>query len=639
MSLDELKLNLNQQKAVAWQSGPLLVLAGPGSGKTFVLTLRVARLVNQSPEQRFRILGLTFTTKAASEMRDRVDQLAPEARDRVLLTTFHSFAADILRQHGSHVGIDPDFTILAEESDRTEVLQDAIRSLASHNVSVDESDLRLLPLITDLLEKFVPDDKIRSTIHDAELAEKVAVLYREYRRQLVSNNRLDFPSLLSFAYEVLRTKPAIARQLRVIYPHICVDEFQDTNFAQYQLLRAVVGGVPGDLFVVADDDQILYQWNGASPERLQELRDDYQMAVIQLPDNFRCPPAVIRLANRLIKHNPGRSPEREDLSATKADEGGDVVRLKGFESQEEETEWVTKDVALLGEQARGNTAVLARSRALAEQIAAGLNAHGISASFSIKKTEFQSAPLRWLHSMLRLANARGDQEQLRRACKAFYDLEGIDIRARDIIAAASANGGDLLRSWVAAVLARGPSVGPEARNLLENQTRNLADRMDFTPFVPAAFAWFSHLEHTLADQGHTAFTDFSEESTTWSILYDAIIKRFGAENVSLNLLLQELDLSPKSPPVPPNAVRCLTIHTAKGLEFDNVYLVGMAEEILPSYQSIKKGNASREMQEERRSCFVAVTRTCSRLTLTFSKTYSGWRKEPSRFLREMGLIT
>jgi DNA helicase-2/ATP-dependent DNA helicase PcrA len=329
----------------------------------------------------------------------------------------------------------PDFTILNQAADRDEVMKDSVRELQRQGVDVEEGDIKLFPLIDNLMEKLVPEREVINHIRNRELGRKLSALYTEYRRQLVSNNRLDFQSLLVLAVELLSSKPSVAKQLRAIYPHICVDEFQDTNFAQYRLLRAVAGDSPNDLFVVADDDQIIYQWNGASPERLKELTEDYKMEVIQLPVNYRCPPSVIALANNLISHNTSRSAGKAPLAAVKESEIRDAVRLKHFESVDDELSWVAKDIAGRNETDRASCVVLARTRKLIELAARALNEAGVEAAVAVRKSEFESAPLRWLHAVLRLANARGDKEQLRRICKSFYELKGIDMRVDDVLAA------------------------------------------------------------------------------------------------------------------------------------------------------------------------------------------------------------
>ncbi|MEJ2067104.1 MAG: ATP-dependent helicase, partial [Deltaproteobacteria bacterium] len=497
--------------------------------------------------------------------------------------------------------------------------------------------VRVLPLIDRLLESCTPEQNVESRFRDKELGQKVAVLYRAYRKLLISCNQMDFPSLLHCVVELLEAKPQISKHIRTVYKHICVDEFQDTNLAQYIVLQHIVGDTPQNLFVVADDDQIIYQWNGASPERLRQLESDYQMNVIQLPANYRCPPAVIGLANRLIKNNLDRSPAKQPLIAIKTEAAEDVIRLLNFDTFEEELDWIAGDIEARHATERGECVILARSRKLLEQAVETLMKRGIQASMALRKDEFTSAPIRWLHAILRLANARGDREQLRRLCKAFYELEGIHVDSRDIMANASVFGGDNLRSWFDMVLER-EELEIYTRPFFETAQKVLADKLDFLRFIEAAFQWFEALNSRLADQAHEGFVDFDEEKVIWKDLQERIIKEYGKEELSLNILLQEVDLSPKMPPIPSGAVRCLTIHSAKGMEFQYVYLVGLAEEQLPSFQSIRKGDDSREMQEERRNCFVAITRAQNSLTLTYSQEYFGWRKKPSRFLREMELI-
>lgn len=627
-------LNLNQRTAVLWDDGPLLLLAGPGSGKTKVLTTRIARLVDESPEKRYRVLGLTFTTKAADEMRSRIDSMVTLGRDRIHLATFHSFAADVLRQHGSHVGFRPDFVILNQTADREGVLLDAIRECARAGMDTDSEDVKLLPFLDRLLDTCTRSDEVRARVRDPELADKAAALFTEYRNQLEKTNRLDFPCLLAKAIELLESKPGVASLLRTTYTRICVDEFQDTNASQYRFLRAVVGPVPSDLFVVADDDQIIYQWNGASPERLAELREDYKMHVVQLPASYRCPPTVIALANNLIRNNISRSGDKEPLVAVKAEEKQDAVRRRRFNDLAEELAWVADDIARRGVEAHARCAVLGRTKKLLEAVASALERAGVTPALNVRKDEFESAPFRWLHSILRLANARGDREQVRRACKAFYSMDGLDVRVDQVVASAAVTGGDLLRAWFDEVLAK-DGLSDLSREFLVQLRTLIVARLDFPAFINLALDWFQRIDQ---DDGcdHEALGDTESEEVMWRELVKSIGDRLGV-GMTLEAFLQEMDLSPKIPPAPPNSTRCLTIHSAKGMEFEHVYLVGLVEDQLPSFQAVKKGPNSRELQEERRNCFVAITRAQESLTLTHSARYWGWAKAPSRFLAEMGL--
>lgn len=637
MTIDLSGLNDNQRRAVEWDEGPVLVLAGPGSGKTRVLTLRVARLLAESAGDRFRILAVTFTNKAASEMRTRVDGLIEEGRDRATLTTFHSLAVDILRQHGSHVGIDPDFAILSDQADREAALADAVAACRGELEEPPSKPSQLLPVITRLLDECVHPDEVEGLLEGQRHASDVATVYRSYRSVLLQSNTLDFATLLALCIELLEKRPAVAKQVRRVYEYVCVDEFQDTNQAQFRLLTSIVADDSPNLFVVADDDQIIYQWNGADPARLTELHKRYEMATIQLPENYRCPPQVISLANKLIAHNTDRAADKQPLAANKVAATGDAVRTPdAFGSFAEEAAWIAKDLASLPSEERGRTAVLARRKKLLETVVEACEAAEVDSYIAIRKNEFQSAPYRWLHATLRLANAPQEREQLRRMSRAFFVLEGIQIEDEDVVAGAAVESEGLLRTWLSLVQQR-DSLSQPAQVVLTALKNRLIARLDYMGFVNAAKVWFQ----TLADDPsvpEASSDEAKDEADIWEALLSDIRQHHSLSDLALHEFLQELDLRAKEKPVPQNAVRCLTIHAAKGLEFSRVYVIGMVDEELPSWASLKKGGNSNEVREERRNCFVAITRAEDVLTLTHAKRYQGYAKRPSRFLKEMGLL-
>src|SRR5208337_2430754 len=325
MNISDYRLNENQRLAVEWNGGPILVLAGPGSGKTTVLTLKVARLLSEDPD--ISVLALTFTVKAAEEMRERLDRITNMSADRAHLCTFHSFAGDILRQHGSHVGIQPDFSLLTLDDDRLALLD----IICSNSVTIPQNDdkpfseeLQLLIRKIQNQRSLLPPDRknllvlldgLFSESYNGEQSVKffaetptwVPDLFRAYCQVQQESNRLDYGGLLYFAKILLTQNPGVTRLTQFAWPYVCVDEFQDTNRAQYDLLQSLVPHDHPNLFVVADDDQIIYQWNGASPERLQALRKDYRMEIIQLPENYRCPAIIVKLASNLIHHNLTRT--------------------------------------------------------------------------------------------------------------------------------------------------------------------------------------------------------------------------------------------------------------------------------------------------------------------------------------------
>ena len=237
-------------------------------------------------------------------MRGRVDRLLGRRAERAHLCTFHSFAADLLRQHGSHLGLRPDFSLITQKEDRIAMIEEAAACLHNDSEAVPADRSNLLTLVDRLFADSYDGGARAPSLADTPAW--VPLLFGRYCGLLVAANRLDFGSLLHFARRLLAEKPGVARVVRLGWTHLCVDEFQDTNRAQYDLLRLIAPDPGARLFVVGDEDQIIYQWNGASPERLAQLRQDYNLHVVQLPECYRCPASVIALANRLIvpQHEP-----------------------------------------------------------------------------------------------------------------------------------------------------------------------------------------------------------------------------------------------------------------------------------------------------------------------------------------------
>ncbi|HWP91523.1 MAG TPA: UvrD-helicase domain-containing protein [Thermodesulfobacteriota bacterium] len=250
------RLSTIQLEAVKWDEGSLVVLAGPGSGKTRVLTCRIARILESSSDKNFRILGLTFTNKAADEMRTRVVDFVPGQEGRLFLGTFHSFCADILRQHGTHIGINPNFRIYSQDVDLKAVLNDAVEEARKVSELVTDLDKKTLPVIQGLKSHLILPEECRDAFRDKRLGERMAVVYPLYEAELAKRNALDFNSLILKAYQLFTKFPAFAKRYRTVYPYICIDEFQDTNQAQYSLIRALTGDKHRNLFVVADDDRL-----------------------------------------------------------------------------------------------------------------------------------------------------------------------------------------------------------------------------------------------------------------------------------------------------------------------------------------------------------------------------------------------
>lgn len=624
MAVDLSRLNTSQLQAVLWNDGPVLVLAGPGSGKTTTLTTRVARLLDEFEDA--SILALTFTTKAAAEMRDRVDSLLGQRGDRTLLCTFHSFATDVLRQHGSHVGLRPDFVLLTQDEDRVELLSPIVSDLADDGHVMPNDLGSVLRLLDRLFADSYDGQPVAPGLHQTPAW--LPLLFQRYCESLVSSNRADFGFLLHLAEKLLRLHPNVARVVRVGWTHVCVDEFQDTNKAQYALLRMIVDPSQPNLFVVGDEDQIMYQWSGASPEQLDALRNDFRMTTMQLPENHRCPAMIVDIANRLISRNRMRTPGKLPL-VTVRPPGQDVdpVRYAVFSDADEEAQAVLADLRARALAPR-DCVVLARTTKLLERVAEVLQSAGVECHLSVRKNQFQAPAVRVLAHALRLANGRHDQDVLRRLCVAWNQLTGAELEAVQVSASSALFGGDFLRAWSEAVQLPPPGLPAELATRIR---ASLVDRLEFNPIVE----WF--LETMPKQWVEAADVLLTEELETWFEIHEQILNEYGRDSVTLNLYLQQMDLAPKTRRAPDSAMRLLTVHTSKGLEFKHVYLIGMAQEVFPSFQALKAGTDGRELEEERRNCFVAITRTCNTLSLSRARQYGGWAKAPSQFIAEMEL--
>lgn len=617
-------LNANQRQAADWGEGPLLVLAGPGSGKTAVLTLRIGSLITNSSDESFRILGLTFTVKAANEMQNRIRELTGEESRRIKLCTFHSFCTDLLRQHGSQLGLKPDFSVITDDKDRIAILCE-LRD--SGELEIDDPEDSLKKIDTMFTHGITVDELPEH--FEAGQEDTCRVLqdvFRGYLARLVKENQLDFGSMLHFTRELLASKPRIARQVRTVYRYVCVDEFQDTNLAQYRVLRLVAPDSASNLFVVADDDQIIFQWNGADPKRLEELKRDYDPQIIQLPENYRCPAEVVELANRLIAHNPGRASAKLDGVSQNQVEG--TVKLEAFADFGDEIAGLISEIEPIPRNHRETCLVIARSNKLLAQVQAAMQKKGLNAEIVSRHQDFASPLVQLMYFALKVANAPDSRSLLNKLCSAATLVSDITVSAEDVSAKAKVEDLTPLRAFFS-FAATSETLEPFAANGQEL----LCDSLNYPRFVETCFGLFDELNVT--DGEDEAYPDYVDDKQNWQRIAQDIRRSHG-ETVSLHIFLQEMDLSPKAKALSRDCVRLQTVHTAKGVEFDNVFVIGLAEDQFPTYFAIKKGESA--IREERRNCFVAITRSSQNLYLSYARSYFGWSKRPSRFLNEMGLL-
>ncbi len=611
-----------QRTAAEWGDGPALVLAGPGSGKTRVLTARIARLLHESQPRKFRVLALTFTTKAANEMKERVQLLVPDQVERCFIGTFHAFCATVLRQHGSHIGLQPDFNIYSEDADRRAVLVDAADAAG---LSLDRPD-DFIKLITRLKQDLIIPEKTAERYKDADVGARVAALYAAYEEAMRRENRMDFDGLILETCRLVAKTEAVAQRLRQTYPYWLIDEFQDTSRAQYRMLRAMAKPDFQNIFAVADDDQIIYQWAGASYRQLEQYREHFNPTLIQLVENHRCPASVVAAANLLVAHNTQRTPNKSPLVPKRPD-GPQAITLMTFDDDAAEAEGIATSIAAQDVATRKDTAVIARGRAQLTKIAEVLQTKSIKAVVAERRGRFVSPQFVWLQACLELAQHPADRRMFLLAAEAAERTLEAGVVPETIADEAEAAGISYLEQW--------------AQSLTPTEPLGAAMKTLATTLIDARGTWKSAVSNMIAAiltaataEGVVAL-DVEEDHGAWRAAELEIRKEKNGDP-DLAEFLQGLALRSKTPPQHPDAVSLLTVHASKGLEFDHVYVVGLAESVFPSFQSVEKGDTSAEMEEERRNCFVAVTRTKKTLVLSRASRYRGWQKQPSRFLTEMG---
>jgi DNA helicase-2/ATP-dependent DNA helicase PcrA len=632
-----MSLNPIQAKVVNWTGGPLLLLAGPGSGKTRVLTYRTAKVINESQDKKYRILVLTFTNKAADEYRTRMEILMGENMSRLFIGTFHSFAVDLLRQYGNYIGVKSDFKIYSNDKDIQIVLTQAVSNLTKQYDFISDRDRFRVKLIQQIESRLVDPDQVSSLFKNKELGYKIQLIYKAYLEELSNNNALDFNTIILKAYELLKKYPSLSKNVRQVYHYIFVDEFQDTNLAQYQLMVQLTSDKYENILVAADDDQIIYEWNGASYDRINDYKKRFNPSVIQLPINYRCPNRIVEYANKLISYNSIREINKEPLKAFENGNKDDSFRLIGnFDNIEKETLWIAKDIMKKNNRNYGDFTILLRTKKTMSKINKILEENQIPTFIYQRKDNFESIPIDWIHSTIKLSVDVTNMELLESVIGKFTLIVGHEYVNQKIkeIPEMQVN---YLYEWVKHLNKN--KENEKMRDISRIISDNLILKNDFKAFSYQAVDWIKTIiDSKKSNSNVQPFTNFIEEKDTYFDLQSNILRNLGNE-IPTETFLQELDMRSKDPKPPRNHVILMTIHSSKGKEFDHVYVPCMVEEIIPSFQSIKNESNINLLEEERRNFYVAITRTIKSLTLTYSKKYWRWNKNPSRFLYEMGALS
>ncbi len=469
-----------------------------------------------------------------------------------------------------------------------------------------------------------------SSLHTTSVANRAACVYRLYEEELRRASALDFNSLIFETHRLFTTFPIIAREYQRSHPYWLIDEFQDTNGAQYALIRSMATGDFGEVFAVADDDQTIFEWNDANVRRIGDFVRDFRCAVVQLPTNFRCPPMIVETANRLVVYNSRRVTSKQSVAAVKKEAvppRDQQIQLRTFDTDHEEVDGIADEVRGLDTDARSETAILARNRSLLKHMRESLARLSIPVLIVQRRDDFLSPQMRWLVACLKQISRPLDSRNMAVLVDSFDRFAGWRMEWDSLVSRSEVDRTTCLSVWTEAV-----SIS-EIRPIYAEMVNRIAELAAGDNQRKATIDWM--LEQF---QQADATDDLEEDLNAWRHIARDIAKN-AQGYPSLDQFLQELDLRSKERVPHPGTVSLMTIHSAKGREFDTVYLMGLAEDIMPSFHSIKRGNSSPEIEEERRNCFVAITRAKKRLILSWARQYKGWQKAPSRFLQEMGVLS
>jgi len=632
------QLNPQQLAAVRYIDGPLLVLAGAGSGKTSVITQKIAYLITQCGLGAQHVAAVTFTNKAAREMKERVSKLVKGKEARGLtVSTFHNLGLNIIRREIKTFGFKPGFSIFDSEDSRNLIRELMLRDSALDADHVELVQQQISKWKNDIV---APEQALSTAASGGEQA--MALIYQRYRQSLKAYNAVDFDDLILLPVLLFQSEPELLEKWRNRIRHLLVDEYQDTNLAQYRLVRLLVGS-RGALTVVGDDDQSIYAWRGARPENLVQLQEDFpQLKVIKLEQNYRSTARILRTANHLIDNNPHvfKKTLWSELGL------GDPIRVIRCSNEETELERVVNEILAmrLHKQCHfRDFAVLYRGNHQSRLLEMKLQSQGVPYQLSGGTSFYSRGEIKDIMAYLRLlVNPDDDNAFLRiintpRRQVGPTTLEKLGeyaserhiplYQAIDELGLASQlpeqNLGRLqkFRHWLEGVQRNGQSGDPISA------IREMIADIDYEGWLHQNASSATVAERRMANvnllvgQIQTMLEDKEDEET-------------GLEQAISRLILRDL-LDRQAEESADDKVQLMTLHAAKGLEFPHVFLIGMEEEILPHRASIEDGN----IEEERRLAYVGVTRAQRTLTLTLAARRKQFgdisATTPSRFIDEL----
>lgn len=626
-------LNPMQKEAVLHTEGPLLILAGAGSGKTRVLTHRIAYLIEEKEVNPWNILAITFTNKAAGEMRERVDSLVGFGAESIWVSTFHSTCVRILRRYIEDLGYATSFSIYDSDDQKT-LMKQVFKTLDIDTKQYKERSV--LGIISSAKDKLISPEEFLLNAGQDFRQKKVGEIYREYQNQLKKNNALDFDDLIVKTVELFQTNPLILDHYQERFRYIMVDEYQDTNTAQFKLI-SLLASKYGNLCVVGDDDQSIYRFRGADIENILSFEQTFPGArVIKLEQNYRSTQNILDAANGVIRNNMGR----KEKKLWTANGTGDEILFKQFEDARDEADYIARQIRDSGFSYQ-DQAVLYRTNAQSRLLEERCIFYNVPYRLVGGVNFYQRKEIKDILAYLKtVANGVDDLSVLR-----IINVPKRGIGATSmgrVTAFASEHGMSLYSALKEARMVPGLGKAAEKIGRFISQMesfRAMAQSEEYTiqDLIEAILEETGYEEELKAEgeiESETRMENIQE------LISKAAAYEEDAKHPSLDGFLEQVALVADIDNVDSSEdrVTLMTLHSAKGLEFPKVYLAGMEDGLFPGMMAISSDDRT-DMEEERRLCYVGITRAKEELVITAARkrmTHGEMRYcKPSRFVEEI----
>ena len=610
-------LNKEQKEAVFHTEGPVLILAGAGSGKTRVLTHRVAYLIEEKGVNPWNILAITFTNKAAGEMRERVDQIVGFGSESIWVSTFHSTCVRILRRHIDQLGYDTSFTIYDGDDQKT-LIKEVCKKLQIDTKIHKER--RILGAISSAKNEMITAAEYEMNAVGDFSKKKIAEAYKEYEAQLKANNALDFDDLLVKTVELFQHNKEILEYYQDRFRYIMVDEYQDTNTVQFRLLSTLANKYQ-NLCVVGDDDQSIYKFRGANIYNILNFEKEFHNAkVIKLEQNYRSTSTILDAANAVIRHNKGR----KDKSLWTENGEGDKIKFKQFESGYDEADYVAKDIrkqVKSGKKTYKDHAILYRTNAQSRLFEEKLVLLNIPYKIVGGVNFYARREVKDILAYMKTIDNGKDDLAVRRIIN--VPARGIGLTTINRVQeSATERGVDFYEALLTADMIPGIGRGLGKLESFVSMIEHLKGKVgqcSLAELMDDILEISGYVEKLEAegDEEAQARIENIEELKSKLVTYE---ESHDTEPATLSGFLEEVALVADIDSLDNDVdyVVLMTLHSAKGLEFSQVYLGGLEDGVFPSYMCITSDDPT-EVEEERRLCYVGITRARENLTITCAR--------------------